>query len=172
MSGTSQKRGALTPPASSGGRTKWGANEVGGDRAGVNEVEGERSGGAKGPVLGGKAQPPSTGSPAGGDSPPPHFVQKKYGGLSPPTSLHSRKGVTSGGIRPPLRSFLFFYFVGGAIAPRRAAGAWRLSLGAKHRAFGSSPTSFIAPPKPPHFVFPNSFTIVPPTTVPPAIGTL
>jgi hypothetical protein len=46
----------------------------------------ERSGGrAKGPVLGAKAQPPSTGSPAGGDS-PPNKVKKRneVGGDSPP----------------------------------------------------------------------------------------
>src|SRR6476469_404451 len=145
---------------------------------------GERSGGAEGRWDYGGLSPPISFGPHfvppiaprgdyGEGLSPPHFVKKKYGGLSPPTSLHSRKGVTSlGGLSPPtIRSFFFTLLgglwgdYGGAIAPhfiqkkefffisfvphfvRPPQGCRCLAaeLAAKHRAFDSSPTSFMPP---------------------------
>jgi hypothetical protein len=86
--------------------------------------------------------------------------------------LHSRKGVTSlgeaklgdasrTGYRPPqgctpYREWLCSFFLlcwGGAIAPRRAGGAWRLSLPPSTGHFARPP-----PRSPPHYSFVHSRT--------------
>ena len=72
----------------------------------------------------------------GGDSPLNEVQNNEVGGDSPPKVPPFAESSQSGGLLPP----------------RGAAGAWRLSLAAKHRAFGSSlqfhpidPPLFFAP---------------------------